>query len=94
MDKEELLKAVWKRAVGYVTTETVEESSLVDGELRLTKQRVTSKEVQPDMTAAKLLLDGFTEEDYLSDEELEKEKKRLIRQLMEEEKNATDKPEN
>ncbi|MCH5162484.1 MAG: hypothetical protein J1G38_03225 [Clostridiales bacterium] len=78
---DEIMEAVKKRAQGYSSVETVEEYAVVDGTLELVKKRVTTKDVPPDMTAAKILLDGEGME-TLTDEELEAEKERLIRELM------------
>ncbi len=78
---DEILEAVKKRAVGYSSTETVEEYAAVDGKMELVKRRVTVKDVPPDMAAAKLLLgDGEVEE--LSDEQLAAEKRRLLDELL------------
>ncbi len=74
-----------KRAVGYnateVTEEYVEDSG---GELRMTKRKVVSKNVPPDVSAAKLLYELSGDIDSLkglTDEELEKEKQRLLELL-------------
>ncbi len=77
---DEIMDAVKKRARGYSAVETVEEYAVVDGSLELVKKRVTTKDVPPDMAAAKLLLDGDTASD-LSDEQLEAEKMRLLHEL-------------
>ncbi len=80
MLNDDILDAVIKRAKGYEARETVEEYSVVDGALELVKKRVTVKDVPPDMTAAKILFDtGGVDE--LSDEQLEREKQRLLKQL-------------
>ena len=80
MMNDDILKAVRRRATGYEATETVEEYSVVDGSLELVKKRVTVKDVPPDISAAKLLLDeGGVEE--LSDEQLESERTRLLKEL-------------
>ncbi len=71
-----------KLAHGYAVEEVTEEYSIEDGELRLVKRREVTKQVPPDLKAVKLLADA---EDYaaFSDEELEAEKNRLLRQLKE-----------
>ncbi len=81
----EILDAVIKRACGYNARETVEEYTLVDGSLELTKKRVTVKDVPPDMTAVKLIIDGGGADD-LTDDELEKQKLRLLCELAERER--------
>ena len=81
MLSDDILSAVVKRARGYEARETVEEYSVVDGALELVKKRVTTKDVPPDMTAAKILLDTAGV-DELTDEQLEAEKQRLINELV------------
>ena len=84
MIRDDILEAVVKRARGYTATETVEDYAVVDGALELVKKRVTVKDVPPDMTAAKLIMDdGGTDE--LTDEQLAIEKRRLLTELAESE---------
>lgn len=78
--RDEILDAVVRRACGYEAKETVEEYAVVDGSLELVKRKVTTKDVPPDMTAAKMIIDGGDVSD-LTDEQLEAERKRLIGQL-------------
>ncbi len=80
MDDEQIKRAIMKVALGYSLEEVTEEYGVEDGELRLVKRRETKKDVPPDLKAVKLLID---EKDYslLSDEELEREKQRLLAQL-------------
>ena len=89
MDRDDIYGAVVKRAKGYEARETVEEYAVVDGSLELVKKRVTTKDVPPDMTAAKML---FEDEDFsaMTDEMLEAERKRLLLELKEESKTQTD----
>ena len=86
-DNDNLKQALLKRAVGFNSTEVTEEySEDSDGELRMTKRKVVSKNVPPDVSAAKLLyeLDGDMDSlKRLTDEELEKEKQRLLEILKE-----------
>lgn len=77
---EEILDAVIKRACGYKAHEVVEEYAVVDGSLELVKRKITTKDVPPDMTAAKMIFDG-NEMSELSDEQLEREKARLMSEL-------------
>ncbi|MBR1867944.1 MAG: hypothetical protein IJ800_05130 [Clostridia bacterium] len=82
--KKKIEKALIKRAVGYDAEETIEEfSSDENGEQRLLKRKVTTKNFPPDVQAAKLLLDMDEGEDFLSlsDDELENERKRLYKIL-------------
>ncbi|MCH5155012.1 MAG: hypothetical protein J1F69_00250 [Clostridiales bacterium] len=78
--RDEILDAVVRRACGYEAKETVEEYAVVDGSLELVKRKITTKDVPPDIAAAKMIMDGGDISD-LSDEQLEAEKKRLIEQL-------------
>lgn len=79
--RDDIIGAVLKRACGYEAQETVEEYSMIDGSLELVKRRITTKDVPPDMTAAKMIFESGNVSD-LTDEELEKEKIRLIKELM------------
>lgn len=89
---EQLIGAVKKKALGYMTTENVEEYSLIDGELNIVKRKITQKEVPPDIAAVKFLIDESTVDSYadMNEEELKKEKMRLLK-LLKEAENATDK---
>ena len=78
--RDEILDAVVRRACGYEAKETVEEYAVVDGSLELVKRKITTKDVPPDIAAAKMIIDGGDVSD-LTDEQLETEKKRLIEQL-------------
>lgn len=85
---EQLTDALKRVAFGYSLEEVTEEYSVEDGEVKLTKRRKTHKDVPPDLKAVKMLLDGA--ENGLSlaqmtDEELEKEKQRLLNLLKEQE---------
>ncbi len=78
MDK--VREAILKVALGYSLEEVTEEFAASEGELKLVKRKETRKDVPPDLKAVKLLLE---ERDYaaLSDEELERERQRLIGEL-------------
>ena len=75
--------ALLKKALGYTVTETVEEYSTLDGALELQKKKITKKHIPPDMTALKLVLDKNSEDYYdkMTDEELERERLRLLKEL-------------
>ena len=80
---EEQIKDALKRcAVGFGTSETVEEFSVEDGELRLVKKKVTKRDIPPDIKAVKLLMDGEGLDGF-SDESLEEEREKLIKLLKE-----------
>ncbi len=84
----EILKALLKRAKGYNYKEVQEEYAVKeDGEIALTKRKVTEKYCPPDSGALKTYLE-LSEEDgisELSDEELERERRRLLKELEKEE---------
>ena len=77
MDDGELKKAILKVALGFSTEEVTEEYGMENGALVLLKRRETRKDVPPDLKAMKLLI-GETDVAALSDEELEREKQRLL----------------
>lgn len=80
--EEEVKSALKKCAVGFGTSEVVEEFSVEDGELKLVKKKVTRRDIPPDIKAMKMLLDenGVQE---LSDGELEAERQKLLKILKE-----------
>ncbi|MBO6263429.1 MAG: hypothetical protein IJ706_01890 [Clostridia bacterium] len=93
---KDIEKALIKKAVGYDAEEVVEEFADDEGDLRLLKRKVTTKNFPPDVSAAKLLLDigGSKSVEEMTDEELEEQKNRLLKLLEEIESNANkkDKP--
>ena len=80
MQRDDIFEAVVKRAKGYEATETVEEYAIVDGNLALVKKRITTKDVPPDISAAKLIFED-SPFDGMTDDELEAEKERLLNEL-------------
>ena len=77
--KDKIDDALMKVALGCRVEEVTEEYAEVDGKMKLTKRKETRKDVPPDLKAVKLLLDGEeTTFEKMSDEELEKEKQRLL----------------
>lgn len=81
---DDLQQALKKCAVGFDTSETVEEFAVQDGELKLVKRKVTRRDIPPDIKAVKMLLDGRPDESTLSDEELAAERQKLLKMLKEE----------
>ena len=60
--EREINKALYKRAIGYEANEVVEEYSIDEsGGYTLNKKKVTKKHISPDLSAAKLLLEKFSE---------------------------------
>ena len=79
----DLKSALIKKALGYDATEIVEEYADEQGEIKLLKRKVTKKNVPPDLTALKMLIDGEMQPlSRLTDEELKAEKERLIKLLL------------
>lgn len=83
-DKEtQIGEALLKVALGFQVAEVTEEYAEVDGALKLTKRKRTKKDVPPDLKAVQLLLaeTGGTGYAVMSDEELVKERERLLTEL-------------
>ncbi len=88
MKKDQLDKAILKRALGYETEEVVEEYASTDNELKLSKRKVTKKYVPPDLSAIKMVMDTMDqtvlgEYQTMTKEQLMKEKIQLLNQLEE-----------
>lgn len=81
--EEKIGEALLKVALGYQIAEVTEEYAEVDGALKLTKRKKTKKDVPPDLKAVQMLLLGENSEEYAgwTDEELERERKRLLGEL-------------
>ena len=91
VDKD-INEALIKKAVGFDTKEIVEEYALDgEGEIKLSKKKVTIKCVPPDVSALKMVMDLATPLSSYTDEELEAEKERLILMLKETEKKNKEK---
>ncbi len=78
--EEDVKNALKKCAVGFGTSEVVEEFSVEDGELKLVKKKVTRRDVPPDIKAVKLLMDDGNVGE-MTDEQLEEEKQNLKKLL-------------
>ena len=89
MSGEKLREAIMKVALGYTVGEVTEEYGVEGGELKLLKRKETRKEVPPDLKAVKLLEEG-TDYSSMTDEELEREKRRLIKELSEEKEDTSE----
>ena len=81
--KSSVEKMLLKKAMGYKVKENVDEYASVGEEMKLVKRRITTKYVSPDLDAAKTLLElnGREEQNdlsYLSDEQLLRERTRLL----------------
>ena len=87
-NQKKIRKALLDKALGYTTEEIIEEYNLDGNDLVLQKRKTSTKSYPPDLSALQMLLDE-TEDDFdkykkLSNDELEKEKIRLIKLLQEE----------
>lgn len=81
--KSKIEKALLKKAFGYNYKEVIEEYSVDDEGQKLTKRKVTTKNVPPDISAVKFLLEELGANanlDYtgLTDEELKAEIKNAM----------------
>ena len=83
--KEKIQKSLIKKALGYRYNEVIEEYSIGDDGEKLTKRKVTTKDVPPDMSAVKILLDSINVEhndfESMTDEELKVEIEKTIKLL-------------
>ena len=89
--EEKIGEALLKVALGYQVAEVTEEYAEVDGELKLTKRKRTKKDIPPDLKAVQLLLASKIESDMAAwtDEELETERQKLLKELKEEKPRKT-----
>ena len=72
--KDKIQKSLIKKALGYRYDEVIEEYSIGDDGEKLSKRKVTTKDVPPDISAVKLLLDSLNVEhsdfENMTDDEL------------------------
>lgn len=81
--KDKIEKSLIKKALGYQYKEVIEEYSIGEDGEKLSKKKVTTKDVPPDISAVKLLLEELNvshniDLDALSDEELKQEIKNAL----------------
>lgn len=90
VNEEEIRQALLKKAIGFESDEIVEEYTADEnGNAILSKRKITKKFNPPDINALRFLLEQSSLEDDFSkmtDEELLKEKERLLQLLKEKEK--------
>ena len=82
--KQLLTKILLKKAKGYSYKEKTEEFNVVDGNPVLSKKKVVTKRVHPDVAAVKALLqlsEGDLDVSKMTDEQLQVEKLRLLELL-------------
>jgi|AGTN01.1.fsa_nt_gi hypothetical protein len=84
---KDLNKSLYRKAIGYKVTEKSTEYEIDDkGVKRPVKEKEQTKYIPPDVGALKTYLEmtgkkGKGEFDDMTDEELEKERKRLLKEL-------------
>ncbi len=88
---KKIQKALLKRALGYDSSETIEEYAMNGEDMTMIKKKITTKNVPPDISAVKVLLENFSQNEavdfsQLSDAQLECEKQRLLALLKEKSK--------
>ena len=87
-DYKKIEKALLEKALGYTTQEVIEEYGYSGDDFVLQKRKTGTKSYPPDLSALQMLISGKQEIENrfegLSDEELEKEKIKLIKLLKEE----------
>lgn len=86
MNKKKLEKALLDKALGFTTQEVVEEYGYSGDDFVLQKRKTSTKSYPPDLSALQMLLNrevGENEFLNMSDEELQKEKNRLLNLLKE-----------
>ncbi len=78
-----MLDVLHKKATGYEVQEMTQEFTVDDeGNRHLSKEKVSTKYVPPDLSAIKTYLEIKNSELYsMSNEDLAKEKKRLLKKL-------------
>ena len=77
-------KILTKKAKGYTVKEKTDEYVVVDGVLSLNKRKIVTKNVPPDISAIKALIEldnTIDRVETLTDEQLQAEKLRLINVL-------------
>lgn len=88
-EEDKIKRALLKKALGYNANEVVEEYTYnEEGELKLSKKKITKKHYSPDISAVKVLFEKYykTYEDEvlaMSDETLLQEREALKQQLRE-----------
>lgn len=80
--QEKIGDALLKVALGYRLEEITEEYAEVDGKFKLTRRKETKKDIPPDLKAVQLLLASDNEDlSSMSEEQLERERQRLLDEL-------------
>lgn len=85
LKNKQIKEALLSKALGYTTQEVTEEYGFSGDEFVLQKRKTSTKSYPPDLTALQMLLEKEENNEYgnLTDEELKKEKERLLNILKE-----------
>lgn len=84
--KNKIEKSLLKKALGYNYKEVVDEYVIDEDGQKLTKRKITTKNVPPDISAVKLLLDELNvavnvDLSALSDADLKRELKDILKKI-------------
>ncbi|HBB44640.1 MAG TPA: hypothetical protein DCZ34_00740 [Clostridiales bacterium] len=84
--KNKIEKSLLKKALGYNYKEIVDEYVIDEDGQKLTKRKITTKNVPPDISAVKLLLDELNvavnvDLSTLSDADLKRELKDILKKI-------------
>lgn len=83
--KTKIEKSIIKKALGYNYKEVIDEYAIDGNQKTLVKRKITTKNVPPDLSAVKMLLDEITKEqkDYsnMTDKEIVDEIKQVLAKL-------------
>lgn len=85
-DRKKLKQALLNKALGYTTQEVTEEYGFSGEDFILQKRKTSTKSYPPDLSALQFLLDKegeVNEYENLTDEELAKEKEKILSALKE-----------
>ncbi|MDE6550381.1 MAG: hypothetical protein K2M44_02615 [Clostridia bacterium] len=76
-----LMDALYKKAIGYVEGDTVEE---IDADSNVVKRKITYKHIPPDISAIKMYQEQLSSDRYcdMTDEQLLAAKRRYLKQLL------------
>jgi hypothetical protein len=84
---KKLKEALLNKALGYTTQEITEEYGISGDDFVLQKRKMSTKSYPPDLSALQILLDEeveFNEFEKKSDDELKKEKERIVNLIIKE----------
>lgn len=84
LNKNIILSSLYELAKGCVLKEKVEDFVAdVDGNVNLKNRKIVRKQLAPDLQAIKVFMELKVQDDFedMTDEELEKEKERLLEEI-------------